>query len=221
MSSSKVFFDEEVDPSKEYLAWLATNPSVTSLVNPVEVVKVETLTIGEIAAFIKRQPAQTKLNRGPTTLLCPKCGNENATAVANYRVELSVYDNDEQCTFIILGDAGKNLTGRKATELIDAYVQENGGDAAEIEVPLPQCFIDAIGQTKKFRIKVAHYNFTSTRLSLTATKVVSAAELPPKNSPLKTTPVTEVENTELAESSGGGASAIDDQKKAKRAKRSG
>ena len=43
--------------------------------------------------------------------------------LASYRVELSVYDNDEQCTFIILGDAGKDLTGRKATELIDAYVQ--------------------------------------------------------------------------------------------------
>ncbi|CAN6910732.1 unnamed protein product [Brassica oleracea] len=173
MSSSRVFFDEEVDPTKEYLAWLTTNPSVTSLVNPVEVVKAETLTISEIAAFLKHQPAQvayfdcistiddvklgtewyyiackdcqTKLNRGPTTLLCPKCGNENATAVANYRVELSVYDNDEQCTFIILGDAGKDLTWRKATELIDAYVQENGGDAAELEVPLPQCFIDTIG----------------------------------------------------------------------------
>ena len=34
-----------------------------------------------------------------------------------------VYDNEEQCTFIILGDAGKELTGRKATELIDAYVE--------------------------------------------------------------------------------------------------
>ncbi|CAN6917772.1 unnamed protein product, partial [Brassica oleracea] len=204
---------------------LTTNPFVTSLVNPVEVVKAETLTISEIAAFLKHQPAQvayfdcnatiddvklgtewyyiackdcqTKLNRGPTILLCPKCGNENATAVANYRVELSVYDNDEQCTFIILGDAGKDLTGRKATELIDAYVQ-----------------------TKKFRIKVAHYNFTPIRLSLTATKIVSPAELPPKNPPLKTLPGTEVENTELAASSGGGASAIDVQKKAKRAKRS-
>ncbi|KAF2607654.1 hypothetical protein F2Q68_00043835 [Brassica cretica] len=228
---------------------LTTNPSVTSLVNPVEVVKAETLTIGEIAAFLKRQPAQvayfdciatiddvklgtewyyiacmdcqTKLNREPTTLLCPKCGNENATALANYRVELSVYDNDEQCTFIILRDAGKDLTGKKTTELIDAYVQENGGDAAELEVPLPQCFIDTIAQTKKFRIKVAHYNFTSTRLSLTATKIVPPAELPPKNPPLKTPPGTEVENTELAESGGGGASAIDDQKKAKRTKRSG
>ncbi|CDY45353.1 BnaA09g12380D [Brassica napus] len=229
MSSSRVFLDEEVDHTKEYLAWLATNPSITSLVNPVEVVKAETLTIGEIAAFLKHQPAQvayfdciatiddvklgtewyyiackdcqTKLNRGPTTLVCPKCRNEDATAVANYRVELSVYDNDEQCTFIILGDAGKDLTGRKATELIDAYVQENGGVAAELEVPVPQCFIDTIGQTKKFRIKVTDYNFTSTKLSFTATKIISAAELPPKNPPLQTPPVTEVANTELAESS--------------------
>ena len=38
-------------------------------------------------------------------------------------MELSVYDNEAQCTFIILGDAGKELTGRKASELIDAYVQ--------------------------------------------------------------------------------------------------
>ncbi|CDY24298.1 BnaC03g42710D [Brassica napus] len=245
--------------SMEYLTWLTTNPYATSLVNPVEVVKAETLTISEIAAFLKRQPAkvtyfdciatidniklgtewyyiackdcQTKLNCGPTTLLCPKCGNENATAVANYRVELSVYDNEEQCTFIILGDAGKELTGRKATELIDAYVQENGGDAAELEVPLPQCFIDTIGQTKKFRIKVAYYNFTSTRLSLTATKIVSPAVLPPKNPPLNTPPTilgaqnhrpgAEVEISDVAESSGGGTSATDDQKKAKRTKRSG
>ncbi|CAN7049206.1 unnamed protein product [Brassica rapa subsp. trilocularis] len=60
MSSSKVFLDEKVDPTKEYLAWLVDhepfwNPSVTSLVNPVEVVKAETLTISEIAAFLKRQ----------------------------------------------------------------------------------------------------------------------------------------------------------------------
>ncbi|CAF1743507.1 BnaC09g23690D [Brassica napus] len=249
MSSSRVFLDEEVDPTKEYLTWLSTNSSATSSVNPVEVVKSETLTISEIAAFIKRQPAkiayfdciatiddvklgtewyyiackdcQTKLNRGPTTMLCPKCGNENSTAVANYRVELSVYDNEEQCTFIILRDAGKDLIGRKATELIDTYVEENGGDGAELEIPLPQCFIDTIGQTKKFRIKVAHYNFTSTRLSLTATKIVSSAVLPPKNPPLKTPPRSEVEMSELAESSSGGTSASDDKKKAKRAKLSG
>ncbi|CAF2070097.1 unnamed protein product [Brassica napus] len=249
MSSSRVFLDEEVDPTKEYLTWLTLNPGATSSVNPVEVVKAETLTISEIAAFIKREPAkvayfdciatiddvkhgtewyyiackdcQTKLNRGPTTLLCPKYGNEYATAVANYRVEMSVYDNEEQCTFIILGDAGKELTGRKATELIDTYAEENGGDGAELEVPLPQRFIDAIGQTKKFRIKVSPYNFTSTRLSLTATKIVSSAVLPPKNPPLNTPAGTEVEISDVATSSGGGTSATDDEKNAKRTKRSG
>ncbi|WZZ89769.1 hypothetical protein YC2023_118348 [Brassica napus] len=154
-------------------------------------------------------------------MLCLKYGNENATAVANYRVEMSVYDNEEQCTFIILVDAGKELTGRKATELIDTYVEENGGDGAELEVPLPQCFIATIGHTKKFRIKVAHYNFTSTHLSLTATKIVSSAVLPPKKPPLKMPPGTEVETSEVTESSGGGTSATDDQKKAKCTKRSG
>ncbi|KAF3565039.1 hypothetical protein DY000_02013494 [Brassica cretica] len=224
MSSSRVFLDEEVDPTKEYLAWLTKNPAATSSVNPVEVVKAETLTISEIAAFIKHQPVQivyfdciatiddvklgtewyyiackdcqTKLDRGPTTLICPRCRNENATA-------------------------------------------ENGGDGTELEVPLPQCFIDAIGQTKKFRIKVTHYNFTSTRLSLTATRIVSAAVLPPKNPPL-TPPIplstaqnnhaaSEVEISNVAERSLGGSpcankhatSASDAQKKAKHMKSSG
>ncbi|KAJ0265108.1 hypothetical protein HA466_0014630 [Hirschfeldia incana] len=169
MYSSRVFLDDEVPPTKEYLNWLTTNPSAIAMVDPVEVVKAETLTIGEIAAFIKTQPpkiayfdciatiddvrhgvpwyyiackdCQTKLNHGPATLICPKCSNANATAIANYRVELSVYDNEEQCTFIILGDAGKELTGRKATELVDSYVEANGDGVSEVEVPLPQCLI--------------------------------------------------------------------------------
>ncbi|KAG2270911.1 hypothetical protein Bca52824_065466 [Brassica carinata] len=194
MSSSRVFLDEDVDPTREYLTWLTTNPSATSLVNPVEVAyfdciaTIDDVKLGTEWYYIACKDCQTKLNRGPTTLLCPKCGNENATA-------------------------------------------ENGGDAAELEVPLPQCFIDTIGQTKKFRIKVAHYNFTSTRLFLTATKIVSPAVLPPKNPPLNTPPTllaaqnhrpgAEVEISDVAESSGGGTLATDDQKKAKRTKRSG
>ncbi|CAH8312328.1 unnamed protein product, partial [Eruca vesicaria subsp. sativa] len=84
--------------------------------------------------------------------------------------------------FIILGDAGKELTGRRETELIDKYAEENGGDGAEHEVPLPQCFIVAIVQTQKFRIKVAHFNSTS-KMTLTVTKLVSPAVLPPKDRP--------------------------------------
>ena len=42
----------------KFLARLTMNPGATSSVNPVEVVKAETLTISEIAAFIKREPAK-------------------------------------------------------------------------------------------------------------------------------------------------------------------
>ncbi|KAH0903977.1 hypothetical protein HID58_043480 [Brassica napus] len=266
MSSSRVFLDQEVDPTKEYLNWLVANPASASLVNAVEVVNVETLTIREIAAFIKHQPAQiayfdciatiddvklgtecyyiackvcqTKLTHGPTTLMCPKCCNENATASANFRVELSVYDNEEQCTFIILGDAGKELAGRNSTELIDMYAEENGADGADHEVPLPRCFIDTIGQTHKFRIKVSHFSFTSKKLSLTVTKIVSPAVLPPKDRPadMPALPIYSsqdnpaacaVDSSMVTESSGGGSSyantdpncSTDEQKKPKRIRR--
>ncbi|CAH8310312.1 unnamed protein product [Eruca vesicaria subsp. sativa] len=132
--------------------------------------------------FIACKDCQTKLNQGPTTFICPKYRNENATAIANFRVELSVYDNEEQSMFIIIGDAGKELKSRRETELIDKYADENGGDGAEHEVPLPQCFIDTIVQTHKFRIKVVHFNFTS-KMTLTVTKLVSPAVLPPKDQP--------------------------------------
>ncbi|WZZ86806.1 hypothetical protein YC2023_115385 [Brassica napus] len=142
MSSSRVFLDEEVDPTKEYLTWLTTNPGATSSVNPVEVVKAETLTISEIAAFIKREPAKV------------------------------------------------------------IPIWKMGGDGAELEVPLPQCFIDAIGQTKKFRIKFC-------------------PQRTPPPPPLNTPAGTEVEISDVATSSGGGTSASDDEKNAKRTKRSG
>ncbi|KAH0881006.1 hypothetical protein HID58_068400 [Brassica napus] len=227
MSSSRVFLDEEVDPTKEYLtceiaAFIKREPAKVAYFDCIATI--DDVKHGTEWYYIACKDCQTKLNCGPTTLLCPKCGNENATAVANYWVEMSVYDNEEQCTFIILGDAGKELTGRKATELIDTYAEKNGGDGAELEVPLPQCFIDAIGHTKKFRIKVSPYNFTSTRLSLTATKIVSSAVLPSKNPPppppLNTPAGTEVEISDVATSSGGGTSATDE-KNAKRTKRSG
>uniref|UniRef100_M4E9W0 Replication factor A C-terminal domain-containing protein n=1 Tax=Brassica campestris TaxID=3711 RepID=M4E9W0_BRACM len=203
MSYSRVFLDEEVDSPKEYL------------------------TCSQVRFSLQTYMHSTKY----ILITCP---------LNNYRVAMSVYDNEEQFTFIILRDAGKEFTGRKAIELIDTYVEENGGDGTELEVPLPQCFIDTKGQTKKFRIKVAHYNFTSTRLSLTATRIVSSAVLLPKNPPLNTPPIplsttqnsraaTEVEISDVAESSGGGSpyandrptSATDDQKKPKRIKRCG
>ncbi|KAF3560944.1 hypothetical protein DY000_02018834 [Brassica cretica] len=47
-----------------------------------------------------------------------------------YLAKISVYDNDDQACFVLLGDAGQELTGKKAFELVDSYFEanENMGD---------------------------------------------------------------------------------------------
>lgn len=37
--------------------------------------------------------------------------------------KMSVYDHNEQAIFVLLGDAGEELTGRKAGQLVESYYQ--------------------------------------------------------------------------------------------------
>ena len=40
-----------------------------------------------------------------------------------YRAQISVYDNSEQAVFVLLGDAGFELTGKHAAELVSSYFE--------------------------------------------------------------------------------------------------
>ncbi|KAH0931079.1 hypothetical protein HID58_008196 [Brassica napus] len=119
---------------------VGSNPDVSAVANASEVTKVAKmtknnhtylpglmLTVYEFPAgtiddverdsnwyYIAGSDCQTKVNRGSTSLICPKCGNVKATGVEKYRIELSVYDNDDKASFVLLGDAGPELTGRQA-----------------------------------------------------------------------------------------------------------
>ncbi|CAF1705748.1 unnamed protein product [Brassica napus] len=56
--------------------------------------------------------------------MCSKCGKVNISGVPQYRAQLSVYDNSEQAVFVLLGDdAGFELTGKHAAELVSSYVE--------------------------------------------------------------------------------------------------
>ncbi|CAH8361819.1 unnamed protein product, partial [Eruca vesicaria subsp. sativa] len=82
--------------------------------------------------------------------------------------------------------------------------------------------------TQKFRIKVAHFNSTS-KMTLTVTKLVSPAVLPPKDRPADMSavpPASEVDISLVTESSGGGSpyanslpSSTEEQQKPKRPRR--
>ncbi|KAH0884094.1 hypothetical protein HID58_060190 [Brassica napus] len=128
------------------------------LVNAEVVTKRETMTIGEIFAYI----------------------NQGSTKVLTLSVQISVYDNSEQAVLVLLGDAGRELTGKSASELVRSYFEENGSKGVNHEAPVPEALISTIRQRHKFRVKVTEHNFLGKARSLTVTKIL----------PLDTPPAT-------------------------------
>ncbi|KAH0880208.1 hypothetical protein HID58_067602 [Brassica napus] len=209
MSSSRVFMDCDVQPTVDYFNWLGSNPQSAELVNAEVVTKRETLTIGEIFSYIKDgsnkeaffectatiddvvhgstwyyiscSGCHTKATKGPTSLMCSKCGKVNISGVPQYRAQISVYDNSEQAVFVLLGDAGFELTGKHAAELVSSYFEANGDQGVTQEVPLPEALISTIGQKHNFCVKVTKHNLDGKSRSLTVTKIL----------PLESPPVTE------------------------------
>nr|VDD30468.1 unnamed protein product [Brassica oleracea] len=182
LSSSRVFFDMDVQPTREYLAWLESNSKVANRVNAEIVTKAETATIGELLSYMKHEEAKyllccnfigrlvrvyshyyiacggckTKATKGPTTLMCKKCGKTEITGAAD---------------FVVLGDAGHELTGKKTSKLVESYYEANDGAGDGHVVPVPQALIDTIGQTRTFVIKISNHNLEGKTQALTVTKV--------------------------------------------------
>uniref|UniRef100_A0A0D3CI79 Replication factor A C-terminal domain-containing protein n=1 Tax=Brassica oleracea var. oleracea TaxID=109376 RepID=A0A0D3CI79_BRAOL len=206
MSSSRVFMDYDVQPTIDYFSWLGSNPYISEQVNAEVVTKRETMTIGEIFSYIKQETAKCtatiddvvhgsawyyiacsgchrKVSKGPTSLICTnkKCGKVNVSGVAQYLSKISVYDNSEQAVFVLLGDAGRELTGKPASELVRSYFEANGNEGVNHEAPVSEALISTIGQRHKFCVKVTEHNFSGKTRSLTVTKIL----------PLDTPPATE------------------------------
>ncbi|KAL0748743.1 hypothetical protein Bca101_030745 [Brassica carinata] len=142
LSSSRVFFDMDVQPTREYLAWLESNSKVANRVNAEIVTKAETATIGELLSYMKQEEAK-----------------------------LYVYDDNDYASFVVLGDAGHELTGKKTSKLVESYYEANDGAGDGHVVPVPQALIDTIGQTRTFVIKISNHNLEGKTQALTVTKV--------------------------------------------------
>ncbi|KAG2251396.1 hypothetical protein Bca52824_081532 [Brassica carinata] len=200
MSSSHVFMDYDVQPTINYFDWLSSNPQSAERVDAEVVTKRETLTIGEIFSYIKQGASKeaffectatiddvvhdstwyyiscsgchTNATKGPTSLMCSKCGKVNIDGVAQYRAQISVYDNSEQAVFVLLGDAGYELTEKHASELVSSYFEANGNQGVTQEVPVPESLISTIGQKHNFCVKVTKHNLEEKSRSLTMTKIL-------------------------------------------------
>ncbi|KAG2282856.1 hypothetical protein Bca52824_054076 [Brassica carinata] len=158
MSSSRVFMDADVQPSKDYLEWLVSNSEIANRVAAEVVTKPEavvwlecTATIDDIVQgsawyYISCGGCNSKAVKGPTSLICnnKKCGKSEVTGVPQYLTMISVYDKSEQALFVILGDAQKELTGKHAAELVANYFESNAGVGADHCVPVPEALLETI-----------------------------------------------------------------------------
>ncbi|CAF1995094.1 unnamed protein product [Brassica napus] len=211
MSSSRVFMDADVQPTRDYLEWLNSNSDIANRIAAEVVTKPESLTLEELFSYIKQDSSKvawfecmatiddvvqgyawyyisrggcnSKAVKGHTSLICnnKKCVKTEVTGVPQYLTRMSVYDKTEQAVFVILGDAGKELTGKHAAELVANYFEANDGVGADHCVPVPQALLDTIGQTIKFIVKVSGHNLTGKTQTITVTKI-----LPPE-APLPST----------------------------------
>uniref|UniRef100_A0A0D3AW05 Replication factor A C-terminal domain-containing protein n=1 Tax=Brassica oleracea var. oleracea TaxID=109376 RepID=A0A0D3AW05_BRAOL len=177
MAPSRVFMDSDVQATRDYFTWLVSNSDVANRVDADVVTKTETVTICELFSYMKQAAAKvawfeciatvadavhgsswyyigcgvchTKATKGPTTLMCKKCGKSDIVGVAQFLAKISGYDKSDQAFFVLLGDAG------------DDHI-----------VPVAQALSDTIGQTRKFIVKVSNHNLTGKTQSLTVTKVL-------------------------------------------------
>ncbi|KAH0916103.1 hypothetical protein HID58_030549 [Brassica napus] len=201
MASSRIFMESDVQATQDYLNWLNSNLDVAKRVDVDVVTKTDTVTIGELFSYMKQADAKvawfeciatigdvvhgsgwyyigcggchTKATKGPTTLMCKKCGKSDIVGVAQYLAKISVYDNNDQAVFVLLGDSGHELSGKKASELVESYFEANEDEGSDHLVPVPQALIDTIGQTRKFIMKVSTHNLTGKTQTLTVTKVLT------------------------------------------------
>ncbi|KAG2330216.1 hypothetical protein Bca52824_001396 [Brassica carinata] len=181
---------------------LSSNSDIANMIAPEVVTKPESVTLEELFSYMKQKSSKvawfertatiddvakesawyyiscggckSKAVNGHTSLICnnKKCEKTEVTGVAQYLTKISVYDKSELATFVILGDAGKELTGKHAAELVANYFEANDAVGAEHFVPVPQALLDTIGKTRKFIVKVSDHNLTGKTQTITVTKVL-------------------------------------------------
>ncbi|CDY70573.1 BnaCnng68900D, partial [Brassica napus] len=134
----------------DHCVTLASNPEIAKQVTAEVVTKRETMTIGEIFSYMTQESAKDAFFECTATI------DDVVHGSPWYRAKISVYDSSEQAFFVLLGDAGLQLTGRHASEL----------------VPVPESLISTIGQTHKFCVKVTDHNFSGSTRAITVTKIL-------------------------------------------------
>ncbi|KAH0886544.1 hypothetical protein HID58_062640 [Brassica napus] len=149
-----MILDEVDMAEKRHIRRLNSNSDIANRIAAEVVTKPESVTLEELFSYVKQDSSKvawfecmatiddvvqgsawyyiscdgcnSKAVKGHTSLICnnKKCVKTEVTGVPQYLTRISVYHKTEQAVFVILGDAGKELTGKHAAELVANYFEE-------------------------------------------------------------------------------------------------
>ncbi|KAG2312973.1 hypothetical protein Bca52824_024530 [Brassica carinata] len=91
---------------------LGSNPDIAKQVNADVVTKTEMLTIGEIFSYMKQEVAKDAF------FVCTATIDDVVQNSPWYLAKIRVYDKSDEAVFVLFGDAGLELTGKHASELL-------------------------------------------------------------------------------------------------------
>ncbi|CAF2121878.1 unnamed protein product [Brassica napus] len=152
MSSSRVFMDADVQPSKDYLEWLVSNSEIANRVSAEVVTKPEAVTLGELFSYIKNETSK----------------------VAWFECTATIDDVIQGSAWYYISCGGCNSKAVKGPTSLS-----NAGVGVDHCVPVPDALLETIGQTRKFIVKVSDHNLTGKTQTITVTKIIPAgAPLP-------------------------------------------
>ncbi|CAF1865981.1 unnamed protein product [Brassica oleracea] len=152
MSSSRVFMDADVQPSKDYLKWLVSNSEIANRVAAEVVTKPEAVTLEELFSYIKHETSK----------------------VAWFECTATIDDVIQGSAWYYISCGGCNSKAVKGPTSLS-----NAGVGVDHCVPVPDALLETIGQTRKFIVKVSDHNLTGKTQTITITKIIPAgAPLP-------------------------------------------
>ncbi|CAF2127394.1 unnamed protein product [Brassica napus] len=152
MSSSRVFMDADVQPSKDYLEWLVSNSEIANRVSAEVVTKPEAVTLEELFSYIKNETSK----------------------VAWFECTATIDDVIQGSAWYYISCGGCNSKAVKGPTSLS-----NAGVGVDHCVPVPDALLETIGQTRKFIVKVSDHNLTGKTQTITVTKIIPAgAPLP-------------------------------------------
>ncbi|CAF1711711.1 unnamed protein product [Brassica napus] len=188
LSSSRVFFDMDVQATRECLAWYVfeSNTEVANRVNAEIVTKAETATIGELLSYMKQEGA--KLFSIFSDVICRSLGS------SAHPLLMILCVTRRGIILLVVGARLKQPKGLPrlcvrsverlrlsalrskicihTSELVESYFEANESVGDDHVVPVPPSLTDSIGQTRTFVIKVSKHNLDGKTQSLTVTKVL-------------------------------------------------